>query len=161
MRRVEGGAVDHPELPRHASPLHFQHERAVEQPQTRVRRARSAHQAAPCMLPGLGDPRLDHRHVGSEQFGPPRMPRVLPGQQLPPRSIQVPLALPAKGMRRRPAHRRPGTLAPVRDISKYLKDNYDNAPVDRLPPIALFTQFYVFIEIFKKSSPIGKPHSRQ
>ena len=79
-----------------------------------------ADQAAPCMLPGLGDPCLDHRHVGPEQFGPPWMPRVLPGQQVPSHSLQVRRALPAKRMRRRLAHRRPGALAPVRDIVRVL-----------------------------------------
>ena len=63
---------------------------------------------------------LDHRHVGPEELGPLRMPRVLPGQQVPPRGLQVRLGLPAKGMRRRLAHRRPGALAPIRHIVRVL-----------------------------------------
>ena len=101
-------------------PPHLQHQRAVEQAQSRERRTGSAHKVPPPMLRGLRDPRLDHRRVGPEQLRPLRMVRVFPGQQAPARRLEVRLALPAKGVRRRLAHRRPGARAPVRDIVRVL-----------------------------------------
>ena len=124
----EGRAADHPDPPRLVASPHLQHERAIEQPQSRERRTGSAQQAGPGMLPGLRDPRLDHRHVRPEEFGPLRMPRILPGQQVPPCSVQVGLCLPAKGMWRRLAHRRPGARAPLREIVRVLSQPPPGAP---------------------------------
>ena len=119
QRRVEGGAVAHLELPCLAPPRHSQDQRAVEQPQARERRPRPAHQTAPGMpavWPRLRHPRLDHRDIGPEEFRPLRIARVLPGQQVPPRRLQVGLDLAAKEVRRRLAYRRPGMGPPVRNI---------------------------------------------
>ena len=110
-RRVEAGAVDHPDLPglpAPATPAEPALRRAVASAE---RRARPAQQFAPGMLavlPGIRNPRLDRRHVESEGDGPLRMARVYPRHQVPPRRLQVGLRLPAKDIGRRLDEHSPG-----------------------------------------------------